>query len=445
MKKIKTHKVLHLATHLGGGVGSAVLGYLSKAKYHPNFFHKVVCLNYVEKNSFEKAKKLGVEVMDMMNEKRETIHKMIEEADLVLVHWWNHPLLYDFLVREQLPACRMAMWSHISGLQAPNIFTDKLLQYSDKFVFTTPISLDSPIVKKFSGDKSVIWSTGGVEHLATLLPKKHRNFNIGYVGTLDHAKLYPGFLDLCSKIDVSNAHFIVCGDDNGKKLKQDAKRRGLESKFSFLGWVSDVPRKLATFDLFGYPLSSGHYGTCDHSLQESMAAGVVPVVFGNKMERFMVEDGVTGLVVNTEAEYITAVQRLYRDEKLRKKLSDNAKKYALRNFSTDKMASDWKLIFKEMLKMPKTSKKWDLQQNRKILPRDVFLESIGSHGKTFLDYCNAKTTLERSKPLKEIALLGQLSQWSAETKGTVHNYNDFLPNDKYLSFWSKAMRQSVNS
>lgn len=445
MKKIKSYKVLHLTTHLGGGVGSAVWGYLFKSKKDTTFTHKVVCLNYVERTSFKKAKSLGVEVLDMMNKKREDILKMIAETDLVLIHWWNHPLLYDFLVREKLPACRVAIWSHVSGLQAPNVFTNKILRYPDKFVFTTPISLESPVVKKISSDKSVIWSTGGVEHLASLRSKKHYGFNIGYIGTIDYVKLYPNFLDICSKIDLPDVHFIVCGDDNGKKLKDEAKKMGIDNKFDFVGWVSDVPKYLSNFDLFGYPLSSSHYGTCDHALQESMAAGVVPIVLGNKMEKSMVKDGVTGIVANTEAEYVKAVHRLYKNIKLRKTLSNNARRYALCNFSTDKMANDWNIVFKEMLKMSKTPKKWSIRKKGKILSKDVFLESIGDQSKVFSKYCNAKTKKEKSKTLKDIMSLGQLVNWAAETKGTVHNYNTFLSGDKHLALWSGLMKQGAKS
>ncbi|MBU1092762.1 glycosyltransferase family 4 protein [Patescibacteria group bacterium] len=445
MKKLKASKVLHLTTHLGGGVGSAVLGYLSKAKKDPNFTHKVVCLNYAEERSRKVAAGLGVELLDMMNKERETLLRMIAEADLVLIHLWNHPLLYDFLVREKLPACRVVVWSHVSGLKAPNVFTKKILRYPDMFVFTTPISLDVSAVKKFSVDRLVIWSTGGVEYLASSKSKKHSGFNIGYLGTVDYAKLCPNFLDICSKIDIPDVRFIICGDDNGGKIKEEAQRMGIDHKFNFVGWVSDIHQYLSTFDLFGYPLLRDHYGTCDHVLQESMAAGVVPVVLNNKMEMSMVQDGKTGIVAKTETDYIKAVQTLYNNAKLRKMLSNNARQYALCNFSIDKMVDDWNRVFSELLKIPKTPKRWDIQMRGEILPKDVFLESIGDHGKIFSNYCNANTETGRLKALKEIASLGRLSNWSAETKGTVHNYYTFLPADKYLTLWSKTMRCNVGS
>ena len=434
MRKYSTKKVLHITPHLGGGVGKVLLNYFINVKDDLSFEHQALCLDYANDNAVKIAQNIGLVLLDKMAGKKQQLLKILAKADIVLIHWWNHPLLYDFLVRTQLPSCRLVIWSHISGFHPPYVFTEKILTYPDIFVFTTPISFKIKEVLKLSDKQKkalrVVWSTGGVEHVKSVKPKKHNGFNIGYIGTVDYAKLHPNFLNICRKIKIPNVKFIVCGGSGEKKIKKQAKKLGIAEKFDFTGSVSDITKYLSIFDIFGYPLAPYHYGTCDQALQEAMAAGVVPVVFQNRMEKYMVKDGITGIVVKNENDYVHTVQALYKNKTLRNSLSRNAIEYALQNFSVDKMAQEWKIIFKQALAIPKTRKIWNIvKKNNEIRASDIFLESLGDYGEDF-----------KSKATEKIKKLAELRSWQAKTKGTVHHYNYFFSSDEYLSFWSRLMR-----
>lgn len=439
------NNILHITPHLGGGVGRVLLNYFSKAKDDSIFMHEVVCLDYANSKAVEVAKNIGLSLFDKMSEKKQEVLDLIADSDIVLIHWWNHPLLYDFLVREQLPPSRVIMWSHNSGLCLPGVFSEKLLAYPDLFVFTTPISYKAKEVKNLSDEQKkslrVVWATGGVEHVKSIKPKTHTGFNVGYIGTVDYCKMHPDFLNICNQVDIPDIHFIVCGGPKEEELRQEAERLGIGGKFNITGPLSDIKEYLSLFDVFGYPLASYHYGTCDQTLQESMAAGVVPVVFSNPMESYMVKDGVTGIVAKDKEEYIKALQDLYHNRELRNTLSQNAKEYALSTYSLDKLANEWEKIFYEVLNFPKTIKKWKISKtDSNITPKDIFLESLGDYGKDFVSYCNAEGDEEKRKAVEGIKKLAKTANWQAETRGTVHHYNYFFPNDPYLSIWSQLMR-----
>lgn len=193
------------------------------------------------------------------------------------------------------------------------------------------------------------------------------------------------------------------------------------------------------FDVFGYPLAQYHYGTCDQVLQESMAAGIVPVVLDNYMEKSMVKNKVTGMIAKNEESYVEAVEKLYVDKNLRKRLSRNAREYAIKKFSIDKMIKEWEIIFKELLVVQKTEKKWDINK-KNISAKDVFLESLGEHGKIFSLYCRAKSNKEKDKYTRKIRMLAQSPVWQSETKSTAHHYHNYFKKDKYISKWSKIMK-----
>ncbi len=446
MSKVLTKKVLHLTPHLGGGVGRVLLSYLTKAQGRSFFTHQIACLDYANDSALAKAENLALDMVDKMSLKKKDLLGFIAEADIVLIHWWNHPLLYDFLVRTVLPPCRLALWSHISGFHPPYVFTEKILNYPDIFVCTTPLSLQTEEVDNLKDEQKkhlrVVWSTGGVEHVKAVKPRKHAGFNIGYIGTVDYAKLHPNFLKMCGKINIPEVKFVVCGGPNEKEIKQETGKLGLAEKFDFTGPVNDITKYLALFDIFGYPLSPSHYGTCDQVLQESMAAGVVPVVLPNRMEKYMVKHGFTGLVAKDEKDYVRAIQKLHRNKDLRNKLSKNAKEYAVKTFTASKTVQDWKNIFEEALTLPKTVKKWDREEKSKISAAEIFLESLGSYGQNFNSYLQARTVREREGAEKRIKKLAESKVWRSETRGTTHHYHSFFPKDRHLSLWSQLMKEA---
>ena len=423
-----------------------LLNYLTHVKDDPIFLHKVLSLEYANEKALSISRTVGFPLIDRMSSDHGGIIAEIAKADIVLVHWWNHPLLYDFLVRSELPPCRMAMWSHISGFHPPYVFTDKILRYADLFVFTTPISRQAKEVQCLTDEQKkclrVIWSTGGVDHVKDVKPKVHSGFNVGYIGTVDYCKIHPDFLNICSRVDIPGVNFIVCGGHKEKELKREAERLGIADKFNFTGLVPDIAEFLTLFDVFGYPLAPYHYGTCDQVLAESMAAGVVPVVLSNKMESYMVKDGITGIVAKNQEEYIKAIENLYINENLRLTLSVNAKAHAIKTFSVETMKREWGKIFEDIFLYPKTVKKWEMNMHDcEISAKYIFLESLGNYGDVFISYCNAVSVEEREKSSEKIKELGRSAIWQAGTRGTVYHYNAFFPDDQYLSAWNKLMSE----
>lgn len=445
----KKNNILHITPHLGGGVGRVLLGYFTKAIKNSDFEHTVACLDDANAQALSVAQNIGLKLFDKMSGKKNKLLKMIAEANIVLIHWWNHPLLYDFLVRTPLPPCRLILWSHISGFHPPYVFTPKILNYPEIFVFTTPLSFETREIQALSDENKkklrVIWSTGGIDHVKNVKPKAHKGFNIGYIGTVDYCKMHLDFLKICARIKIPDVHFIVCGGPKEQKLKRETEKLGIAKKFDFTGSISDISKYLCLFDLFGYPLAPYHYGTCDQVLAESMAAGVVPIALSNPMEKHMIKDGTTGIVAKDEKAYIQAIQILYKNKNLKNSLSKKAREYALDFFSTEKMTKEWERVFSEVLIFPKTLKKWNIfKKNKELSTKDVFLESLGDYGEIFKAYCKATDKKEREKERKKIIKLGQSPTWQALTRGTVHHYNSFFPGDKELVAWGKIMIDNKN-
>lgn len=435
MDSIKKYNILHITPHLGGGVGRVLLNYIANVKNDSCFTHEITCLDYANEDAKSTASREGILLYDNFSNDHYSLIKKVGTADIVLIHWWNHPLLYDFLVRESLPPCRIIIWSHISGFNPPYVFVEPLFEYADLFVFTTPVSYEADEIRvlpeKYKEKIRTVWSTSGTEHVADIKPMPHGGFNVGYIGTVDYCKLYPDFIKMCGRVDIEEARFIVCGGHMNKEIYNEAVKKGVGQRFSFEGQVGNINDYLAIFDVFGYPLAPYHYGTCEQALAEAMAAGVVPVVMANKTEKYMVKDGVTGFVVKDESRYIQAVKELYKNVNLRNILSIKTKKEALKRFSLKTMISEWDKIFGEILDFSKTPKRWTGRFNgSNVTYFQVFIESLGKYGKPFENYLDAKNDIQKNKALKQIIeTMHSNCIWKSKTRGSVYHYNSFFKDD----------------
>jgi len=335
--------------------------------------------------------------------------------------------------------------------------------YPDIFVFTTALSYNCQDIKRlphiFSSSLGgaleilterhlrnklfySIWSTDGVDEYKDVKPKKHKEFIIGYIGTVDYAKLHPDFLEMCKAIDfIPNLKFVVVGGLKQEEILAEAKKMGIGDKFEFTGYVhkSTLKDYLESFDLFGYPLAPYHYGTCDLVLQIAMASGVVPIVFDNAMEKLFVKDKKTGLIVKDKKGYVQAIKDLYNNINWRRELGKNAKEDAIKRFTLENLDNEWEKVFREVLKYPKVSRKWDIDK-KEITHADVFLESLSYYGNPFRMYYKAHNFLSVLTSIDKIKELAQIPSWQTETKGSVHNYHSYFPDDWHLKIWSDIMK-----
>ena len=444
-------RVLHITPHLGGGVGRVLRGALEAVLADRNraFEPEVISLEYANDQALDMAARCGLRLRDRMSDRPDEILAAVASADVVVVHFWNHPLLQALLVRHALPPARIVFWSHVSGFHAPYVFPDAALAYPDRFVLTTPISRTVPEVAAFEIASGcalpIIWSTGGIAHVEEIVPVAHPRFTVGYLGTVDYAKLHPRFLQMSARIALPDAEWVVCGGPNHHALAEQARAGGWAHRFRFEGPVTDISSYLARFDVFGYPLSPEHYGTCEQALVEAMAAGVPPVVLANRAERTIVDDGVSGIIATSEDEYVRAVEALARDDDLRRRLSSGAREAARRRFSLSTMVSAWDRLLREVLSGPKRARSWSgAVAGPRTSAAQLFCESLGvAHGQAFRATVEARTQEDlRVGESLIMARHGASHAFRSRTRGTPHHYRKFFPEDAMLRRWSALLPAS---
>ena len=443
-------QVLHITPHLGGGVGRVLRGWMEAvlADTGRPFDHAFLSLEYANEQSLAFAARSGLRLRDRMADAPDELLARVAAADVVLVHFWNHPLLQALLVRHALPPARIVFWSHVAGFHPPYVFAPAALVYPDRFVLTTPISREVPEAAAFATASGrplpAIWSTGGTAHVEHVAPTAHRNFTIGYIGTVDYAKLHPRFIAMSGRIDIPGAEWIVCGGPNDRALAAEARALDLGDRFRFEGPVADITSYLARFDVFGYPLSPEHYGTCEQALVEAMAAGVPPVVLANRAERMIVENGVSGIVATDEDEYARAIETLARNPDLRRRLADGARASARRRFALPTMVAAWDSLLLDMLAEPKRPRAWGgAARGPGATAAQVFIEALGPvRGQAFRAVAEARG--EDAMRAAETFLVeshGGSHAFRSRTRGTPHHYRAFFPEDTLIQRWSALLPQ----
>ena len=382
------------------------------------------------------AKQAGVKVI-ARQPSPERLQELIEQADIVQVHFWNSPGLYGFL-RSAQPAMRLMLWLKVAGLHRPQSLTPQLIRYADRVVATTPATLEAPVWLGLPEQRSKAAVAPGIadfSRLGELQPQTHQGFNVGYVGTVNFSKMHHRYVPMSAAVAVPGVKFIVCGGGIEAELKHQAASLGVAERFVFQGYTEAVGDVLSQLDVFGYPLCPDTYATSEKSLQEAMYAGVPPVVFPHGGLKHLVQHHRTGLVVNTEEEYSRAIEWLYQHPEERRRLGENARRYAQENFHPEISTRQLHEVYQEMLTQPKRQRPWPTAPASAAA---AFIDSLWDPDGVFE---RSRSSRSEADARAADAAIGQASALLSTGEGGITHYRNVYPQDGCLRFWSGLVLQ----
>jgi glycosyltransferase involved in cell wall biosynthesis len=373
------------------------------------------------------ARQAGVQVLLGPEPARRA--EVLAQADLVLVHYWNNPALQEFL-RSPLPPLRLAVWLTIFGGHPPQVIPRALFDFADVVAATTPGTLQLLQLAGRAAAMPVIFAPADFARLEGCAPQPHAGFNVGLIsGSLDPTKLHPAFAAMSAAVAVPEARFIVCGG-GGEELQRQVQALGLAERFDFRGYMEDICSVLAVCDVFGYPLHPQTSATSEKALQEAMWVGVPPVVFPYAGVRSLVEDGVTGLVVESAAEYTAAIEWLYRHPDERNRLGRNAREFAHRTFAPQRAVGQLADLFARLMAQPKRQRAWP---DDAADPAAWFIAALGDHAGPFAVSYGGAPGPARDAAEAEIAAASDLL---LHYEGGIIHYRNRWPADPYLRYWT---------
>lgn len=427
-------RILHITAHLGGGVGKVISRLVEKSKYQQDSVeHTIACLDSPEKNQFiQYIQQHGGKLLICPS--RKILDTQIAKSDIVQLEWWHHPVVAGWLCSDVLPPMRLLVWSHVSGLYPPKIPID-FVKNSHRFLFTSPCSLldlnfrvlDPEISKKIG----VVFSSGGFDNLPNIpIRLSNELLQVGYVGTLNFAKLHPQLLDFLAAVNLPGFRLHLVGDPTtGADLLEQAATNGILERLDIRGYTTNVAAELARFDVLAYLLNPLHYGTTENALLEAMAMGVVPIVLNNPTERYLVRHGETGLVVDSPTAFANALAHLANRPEERLRLSMNASREVRTRFSIQRTVNMLLSPYQKILEDEK--RPFDFRPIFGITPADWFLACQGADYWRFPD--NEISDDQFVKADRGPHYLYE------KTKSSVFHYRDIYPNDRRLQYWARRL------
>lgn len=151
---------------------------------------------------------------------------------------------------------------------------------------------------------------------------------------------------LTALVNVPTLHCAIAGELKRSPYPQIATRLGIEDRVHFLGYQDDIPGLMQSVDFFVLPSHQDSFGLV---VTEALASGL-PVIVSERVGASFLVDDTCGFVYNPPSDY-SALSRLLRvltrDEPLRRRLSDGARRRALLH-SWDEMGSNYIFYFKHI-------------------------------------------------------------------------------------------------
>jgi L-malate glycosyltransferase len=179
---------------------------------------------------------------------------------------------------------------------------------------------------------------------------------IGTIGELKELKGQRDFVLAAHEIAKrdDNVFFLIVGKDNltnqpfRRELKRLVKVFDLENRFLWLDWVENMPSLLAGLDVF---VSASHSESFGLAILEAMTNKTPIVATETDGAKELLRNGETALLVPIKEplKLAEAVENLLQDKEKRQTFADNAKRFAEKQFSLEKMIDQTETLYKEIL------------------------------------------------------------------------------------------------
>lgn len=414
-------KRLHIAAHLGGGAGKAIAGAADAGD-------TVILLEQPQKTAWAHvAERKGVRVV--VQPKSWDFKSSIREADLVIIHWWGHPLMVRFLAELPELSCRLALYSHVNGCVYPYLPFSFLHEF-DSILFTTPYSYENPLWNK--SEKTEVESRSVVVYgMGEFEPERLTPWDsyairdcleVGYIGTLNYAKLNPDFVKYCeAAADLTgNIRFVLAGE-LAEDVRHDISRSRIADKFEYVGYVENAEEFYRRIDVLGYLLNGYNFATTENVLLEAMAYAVPVVALNQGVERHVLGNGRGGCLVEGIEEYAETIFRLYCSERERRALGQAGRSFCTGNYSGAKNKEVYRNMLEKCVRFPKKTHRID-----SLAKKEPF---------EWLLYFAQKERDAFSIKLEDVFL--------QESKGSVLQYFQYFQKDRKLAALHHEIRTGV--
>ena len=436
-------RVMNIAPHVGGGVGS-VLRSLFKNANSDRITHSLYCLDRCVTN-FSSLENLGEKVDDFVNviyKKEVCLQSILDKYDIILLHYWNHPLMASFLSSLTAIDKPVLVWTHNSGLHEPHIIPEYLVEFADKIIFTTACSFKANnLIERIKSNPEKFCSVHSTSDLDDFIEIYRRRpyprvcNRLLYVGTVSDIKMHADSYKIFAELSKLGYRIDVVGGPEQDRLLENV--RALGGSIRTHGPVSDVKHFYGDADLFVYPLSEKHYGSGEQVILEAMATGLPIIAFDNSAESEIIVNNLTGYLVGSIEAFIAAVKELSYSPVIYRKMSRSSKLRVDKLFNNRySVRSLEKVLIEAHTSRSSNRKRVSLFRKGPTLDvLSLYLTHSFFEGSKFREKAQSATEVSKIILQQQIEFNNFNSlktAFSASTKGSPRQYIRYLGEDKKL-------------
>ena len=141
--------VLHIIKGLSlGGAARSLITCANRCAKTGGTDHTVVSLLPPTTEALQLASSANLSIVNAPD--HHALINAIRKHDIVHVHFWNSPGMYD-LLRSDLPPMRLLIKFNIGGMFPPHVITRDLVEFADRIQTTGPFAHDLPVFAELSG------------------------------------------------------------------------------------------------------------------------------------------------------------------------------------------------------------------------------------------------------------------------------------------------------
>jgi phosphatidylinositol alpha 1,6-mannosyltransferase len=184
----------------------------------------------------------------------------------------------------------------------------------------------------------LMWRGVNTELFSPVKRKRHDGvFRLGYVGRLTpekNVRLLAAIENQLLTAGYTDFRFVIVGTGSEREWLEQHMR---QAEFTGVLKGEDLARAYANLDLFIFP---SHTDTFGNVVLEAQAAGVPALVTAHGGPKFIIRDGVTGIVARDEFEFAEAARQLINDAERLQEMRAAARALAC--------AASWDSIFEHV-------------------------------------------------------------------------------------------------
>ncbi|WP_080056488.1 glycosyltransferase [Spirosoma aerolatum] len=339
--------------------------------------------------------------------------KLISQADVTVVHYWNCPSLFRFfrlLADMQVPH-RLCLSVRVNGCTLPQVVPQWVYSNTDALVrlhSCTPTNGLRPDTETLT-----LPSLIRLPDLAAPPPvPDFSTFRLFHAGTLNYFKTHPQLIALHEGLAIDSYRFDIWGSGLDTLFENDL---AVAQHALYRGFSTNLYADMAPYHVLCNPQTALSYGSYDKIMCESQWVGKPVIVLKDSYIAEHIHSGINGLVADDEYQYRAILEMLSAKPDLYKKLSDSTFEYTRSNYTLTDYAVALAGLYQRMIQKPlKIADAASIPGH----PADAALDGLG-HWKQLLANDSRALSLEAIK----YALRCE--------GGLIHYYKDY-PDDSVL-------------